>query len=68
MIDLKKSYIVDDEGNPTSVIVDYNQFRKIESLLLDLGLAKAMEEIENEEEIDLDEAKKLTGFLKQKTS
>jgi len=67
-MDLERSYIVDDEGKPKAVIVDYNQFRKIESVLLDYGLAKAMEEIENDEEVDLDEAKLISGFLQQKFS
>ncbi len=65
---MKKSFIVDDEGKPTSVVIDYAEFLKIESILLDYGLGKAMEEIEDEEEINLDQAKEITGFLKQKTS
>jgi PHD/YefM family antitoxin component YafN of YafNO toxin-antitoxin module len=67
-MDLKKTYIVDDEGKPKAVIIDYDQFRKIESVLLDEGLAKRMEEIENDDEVDLDEAKRLTGFLKKRKS
>ena len=67
-MDLKKSYIVDDEGKPKAVIIDYDQFSKVESVLLDYGLAKAMEEVEVDEEVDLDEAKRITGFLKKKTS
>ncbi len=62
-MDLKKSYIVDEEGKPNAVIVDYADFAKIEKLLLDFGLAKAMEEIENEDEVDIDEAKKIMDNL-----
>lgn len=67
-MNLTKSYIVDDEGKPKAVVIDYDQFRKMESALLDYGLGKAMEEVENDEEVDLDEAKRITGFLQQKTS
>ena len=61
-MDLAESYIVDAAGNIKSVILDYYRFKKFENLILDLGLAKAMEEVENEEEYDLDEAKKIAGF------
>jgi hypothetical protein len=61
-MNLTKSYVVDEEGEPKAVIIDYDQFKKIESALLDCGLGKAMEEVENDEEVDLDEVKRLTGF------
>lgn len=64
-MDLKKSYIVDEKGKPNAVIVDYEDFIKIEKLLLDYGLAKAMEEIENEGEVDLEEAKIIMDNLKK---
>lgn len=59
---LAKSYIVDDEGKPQAVVIDFESFNKIENLLLDYGLGKAMEEIEDEDEIDLEKAKKIVGF------
>ena len=58
-----KSYIVDDAGAIKSVVLDYQSFQKIEELLLDEGLAKAMEETEHEEEFDLEQAKIMTGFV-----
>lgn len=61
-MELAKSYIVDQEGDIQSVVLRYQDYKKIETILLDLGLGKAMEEIEDDEEINLDEAKKLTGF------
>ena len=59
---LAKSYIVDDKGQPKAVVIDIESFNKIESLLLDYGLGKAMEEVEDDGEVDLDEAKKIAGF------
>ena len=41
---LAKSFIVDEQGNIESVVLDYDNFKRIESIMLDLGLAKAMEE------------------------
>ena len=37
-------------------ILNFQKYKKIEELLLDIGLAKSMEEIMDEEEIDLKEA------------
>ena len=56
-MEIKKSFIVDDDGAVQSVILDYKSYKKIEELLLDYGLLRAMEEVAEEEEIDLKEAK-----------
>jgi len=61
-MNMPKSYIVDDEGQIKSVVLDYAMYKKMENLILDHGLAKAMEEIEDEEEVDLEQAKKIAGF------
>ncbi len=56
-MEIKKSFIVDDGGKIQSVVLDYKSYRKMEALLLDFGLAKAMEEVEDDGEFDLEEAK-----------
>ena len=56
-MEINKSFIVDDSGNIKSVVLDYQSYQKIEALLLDFGLAKAMEEVEDDEEFDLEDAK-----------
>ena len=58
-MNIVQSYITDEKGNIKGVILDYKTFKKIEELLLDYGLLKAMEEVEDEEEVDLENAKKL---------
>ena len=60
-MELVKSYIVDEAGNIESVVLDYKSFKKMEELILDMGLAKAMEEVEDDEEVDLEEAKRIMG-------
>lgn len=57
-MNIAKSYIVNEEGTPEAVVVDIKTFRKIEELLLDQALGKAMDEVAGEEELDLDDAKK----------
>ena len=56
-MEIKKSFIVDDDGEVQSFILDYKSYQRIEELLLDYGMLKAMEEVAEEEEIDLKEAK-----------
>ncbi len=58
-MNIAQSYITDEKGNIKGVILDYKTFKKIEELLLDYGLLKAMKEVEDEDEVDLETAKKL---------
>lgn len=52
-----KQFIVDESGAIRSVVLDYDVYRKMEELIMDAGLQKAMDEVENVEEISLEEAK-----------
>ena len=56
-MELAKSFIVNNKGDIQSVVLDYKYYQKIEEMLLDYGLLKAMEEVENDEIITLEEAK-----------
>ena len=56
-MDLVKSFIVDDQGKIESVVLDYREFEKIEEMILDLGLAKVMDEAVDEEDMNLEEAR-----------
>jgi len=63
-MELTKSFVVDDAGNVKSVILDFEQFKKVEEILLDYGIAKAMNEVADDDEISLEEAVKLTESKK----
>jgi hypothetical protein len=56
-----KSFIVDKDGAVKSVILDYKEYQKLEEILLDEGLAQAMRETADDEEVDLDEARRIIG-------
>jgi|TARA_B100001093_G_C26035514_1_gene679885 hypothetical protein len=58
-MELAKEYITNTDGTIKSVVVDYAVFQKIEEVLLDDGLAKAMEEIGDDEVLSLNEARNL---------
>ena len=63
-MELVESYITDDRGKIKSVILNYQKYNKFEEMLLDTALAKAMEEARDDEEVDLQEAKNISGFQK----
>lgn len=56
-MEISRSFIVNDEGEIQSVVLDYKSYKNIEELLLDHGLLKAMEEVAEDEEVDLEEAR-----------
>ncbi|TAL71044.1 MAG: antitoxin [Bacteroidetes bacterium] len=55
---MNKQFLVDEKGNVKSVLLDYEDFKQIEELLLDNTLGKLMSQISNEEEFDLAHVKK----------
>lgn len=56
-MEISRSFIVNDEGEIQSVVLDYKSYKNIEELLLDHGLLKAMEEVAEDEEVNLEEAR-----------
>ncbi|MGB7512072.1 MAG: antitoxin [Pelodictyon phaeoclathratiforme] len=62
-MNIAKSYITDESGNIKSVILDYQIYQKIEELLLDDGLLKAMEEVQDEETVEYEEVRELIKQL-----
>lgn len=59
---LSQSYIVNSEGKPTAVIIDYETYTKLREILADVELGKAMEEVTSDEETSLEEAKRPSRF------
>lgn len=60
---LTKSYITDETGKITSVILDYATYQRLEELLLDQGLLSAMEEVDDEETVAYEDVKDLIQAL-----
>ena len=48
MLEIKKSYVVDDNQNPIAVQIPLDDFNKIEEVIENFGLAKLMEETDDE--------------------
>jgi hypothetical protein len=63
MMAITKSYITDEAGKIQSVILDYATYKRIEEILLDEGLLKAMEEVEDEDAFDYEEVREFIQKL-----
>ena len=59
-MEIAKEYITDEKGAIKSVVIDFSTFKAIEELVLDNGLEKAMKEVKEDEEIDLESAIQLS--------
>jgi len=56
MLQINKKIIIDENQNPVAVVIPIEEFKKIETILENYGLAKLMEEVENDEVLDYEEA------------
>jgi len=62
-MNIAKSYITDEAGKIISVILDYQLYQKIEEILLDDGLLKAMSEVRDEESVPYEDVRELISQL-----
>ncbi len=58
MLKLHKNYIFDENQQPIAVQIPIAEFEKIEEILEDYGLAKLMEEVEDETPLSKEDALK----------
>ncbi|MEH2356120.1 hypothetical protein [Nostoc sp.] len=65
MLELHKSYVIDDNQQPIAVQIPIAEFEKIEEILEDYGLVKLMEEVEEKKPLSKDEALKYYQSLKE---
>lgn len=56
MLEINKNYVLDADNKPIAVQIPITEFEKIEEILEDYGLARLMEEVENEETLSKQEA------------
>ncbi|MFN6530464.1 hypothetical protein [Nostoc sp. ChiSLP03a] len=65
MLELHKSYVIDDNQQPIAVQIPIAEFEKIEEILEDYGLAKLIDEVEEEKPLSKDEALQYYQLLKE---
>ena len=66
MLAIKKEYVVTVDNKKKAVLVDIDTFSKMEELIENYGLGKYMEEVENEENLSLQDAKKSYATMKKR--
>ncbi|CBN55594.1 MULTISPECIES: hypothetical protein [Kamptonema] len=56
MLEIHKSYVVNENHQPIAVQIPLEQFEKIEEILENYGLAKLIEETEDDERLSKEQA------------
>ncbi|MEH2309111.1 hypothetical protein [Nostoc sp.] len=65
MLEVHKNYVLDENQLSIAVQIPIAELEKIEEILEDYGLAKLMEEVEEEKPLSKDEALKYYQSLKE---
>ena len=65
MLKIKKEYVITDNNKKKAVLIDLKTFEKIEETLESYGLGKYMEEVEEENNLSINEAKSYYNRLKK---
>lgn len=65
MLAIKKEYIITANNKKKAVLIDLETFNKMEELIEDYGLGKFMDEVKNEKNLTLKDAKKQYQALKK---
>ena len=66
MLAIKKEYIVTANNKKKAVLVDLETFKRMENLLEDYGLGKYMEEVKEEKNLSLSEARRQYSTMKKR--
>ncbi len=65
MQELKKRYVTDEQNQRVAVQLDIETFERLEAIVEDYGLAKLMEEDDEDETLELSEAKTYYASLEK---
>jgi len=65
MLEIHKNIVVDENQKPIAVQIPIEQFERMEEVIENYGLAKLMDEVANDEQLSVQEAKQFYGTLKR---
>ena len=65
MLEIHKSIVVDEDQKPIAVQIPIEEFERIEEVIENYGLAKLMDEVADDEQLSVREAKQFYGSLKR---
>jgi len=65
MLELHKNIVLDENQNPIAVQIPIEQFERMEEVIENHGLAKLMDEVADDEQLSVQEAKQFYRSLKE---
>ena len=65
MLEINKKIVLDENQKPIAVQIPIEQFERMEEVIENYGLAKMMDEVADDEQLSVHEAKHLYRSLKQ---
>jgi hypothetical protein len=65
MLEIHKNIVLDENKKPIAVQVPIEEFERMEELIENYGLAKLMDEVADDEQLSVQEAKNFYRSLKQ---
>lgn len=65
MLELHKNIVLDENQKPIAVQVPIEEFERLEEIIENYGLAKLIDEVADDEQLSVHEAKSLYRSLKQ---
>jgi hypothetical protein len=65
MLVLHKSIVLDENQKPIAVQIPIDEFERMEEVIENYGLARLMDEVADDEQLSVREAKHFYGSLKQ---
>ncbi len=65
MLEIHKSIVLDENQKPIAVQIPIDEFERIEEVIENYGLVKLIEEVADDEQLPVDEAKEFYEALKQ---
>ena len=65
MLELHKNIVLDENQKPIAVQIPIEEFERIEEVIENFGLAKLMDEVTDDEQLSVHEAKHFYRSLKQ---
>lgn len=65
MLELHKNIVLDENQKPIAVQVPIEEFERLEEVIENYGLAKLIDEVADDEQLSVHEAKSLYRSLKQ---
>lgn len=65
MLEIHKNIVLDEEQKPIAVQIPIEEFERLEEVIENYGLAKLMDEVSDEEQLTVQEAKSLYKSLKE---